>query len=114
MAGQTYPSCSRQPATIAALTDDIVNPSAMERMLIEFVASKYIRLYLVNRKFFEKGDWESSTQDDKIISWFNSARADLISLGLKRRVKEVEASLGDIVAEMRNAAPDDEDEGDGD
>lgn len=100
-------------ATVAALTDDIYNPSAMERMLIEFVASKYVRLYLINRRFFEKGDWDGS-QDEKIIAWFNSARADLVALGLKRRVKEVEVSLGDIVAQIGAAASSTDEEGDGD
>lgn len=98
-------------ATVDALLADIPDPTAMEMMIIELVASRMCRIYLANRRFFQEEKIEDKSE--VIISWMNALRQDLMALGLKRRLRDVEVSLSSVIKEM-NATPLNDEEGDDD
>ena len=58
-------------------------PTLPQRLLIELIAVKVVRLKLQLERGFSEGDSE------RLLSWQNSLRRDLESLGLERRSERV-------------------------
>lgn len=83
---------------LTSMTDHVGgNPTAAEFLLIQACALKASRLSLMSEAILSEGELPKGA-DEKTISWANSMRLDLQTLGLERRVKDITPSLADIVA----------------
>ena len=89
----------------AALTKDLGNDlSVMEEVLLDRVISKVVRCHLYEVGIISGQDLGSR---DFYLACCNSLRHDLLSLGLKRRVKNLP---GDLEAYLRNKKAESKDE----
>jgi hypothetical protein len=72
-------------------------PTAPERLLIEAVAVKATRLFLMSYKTLEGGEINLDNDHHMTLAWLNSMRQDLTTLGLQKRIRDVTPSLADIL-----------------
>lgn len=75
---------------IQALGSD---PSPQEEILINRIVYKAHRCVLFEIKTISEGRSEHTDTDSYYLSWSNSLRADLQTLGLQRRAKEIQETL---------------------
>lgn len=80
------------------LTDQLGGePTAAEALLIQAVAIKATRLFLLGKKLLGLGDNEVMKSDDHALAYLNSMRCDLLALGLGRRTKDVTPNLPEFI-----------------
>jgi hypothetical protein len=71
---------------IRELTDQIGDPTAGQRLLIQSAGLKATRLALLSEQLLD-GTPPSEGSDHHALAWLNSLRLDLMALGLERREK---------------------------
>ncbi len=83
------------------VTADLVSqvggdPSPAEALLIQSVAIKATRLFLLSEKLLNPETCDLKG-DEHALAWLNSMRMDLMALGLERRIRDVTPSLASIL-----------------